>query len=299
MKKITSRKRKYVAAGILLVAVLAGASWLFFGRQHPDSVPVVVTEVDAALADLEKQIPAQFSDYEVRRSGWTGQRDTGNGRGADGYDFMVSSAADPGIVISPHHANDEIIPPTHTSGEVIAYLKQTLVASGFAVGQDFGEPDSAKTALAKGDATCLIEEIPSYSAVQFTCHGPKIEQALAAQAKPFAKAYLKAHHGLKAASLVYGPMVIRSQNPDGPIGKSHVAGYDLAEAVVAHGNDSSIALFYSKQGVWHYITESTDEYGFSCSDIMKDPDARKAYRHYWCYQREGDQGLRILDYDVK
>ena len=275
-------------AGLVIAAVVGFMLGLvFWNDPQPPQTPPIVSEAEPVIADLEKEIPKNFTDYSVVRTGWTGQSTSGSPITVPGYDFTVSDQSLPGLLVHPRRVNDELVVPAQSIDDVWGFVHEHFAAAGF--------KSLTSDSYIRGDETCTIMHEFGSVQLELRCRGEKLEKSLAEQAKPFVDLYLRAHAGLKAGDLMYGPMVVRSQNPSGPIGASKIAGYDLAEAVVRHGGDSFVALFYGHQGKWHYITEAYDEFGFSCSDITKDPQARKAFRHQWCYQYENDEGLRKLD----
>jgi len=292
-----------VVVGVTLVIGGSGLLLLQSDNTQPKAARslAVRTDVDQLIVDIESEVVGMFgADYETRRTGWDGQRDAGDARSVSGYDFALSSRANAGIVIEPHAAGDALRDPGVPAEQIVELVRQKLVNGGFQ------ENRGGATSYNRGDTVCslsleTVDWLEGYNErhnagiITLSCEGTVIDRAFAAQADEFVAAYRQAHKKLKEKDIVYGPMVVRSQDPSGPIGASKAAGYDLAEAVVAHSGNSSIALFYNKQGGdWHFIAEATDEFGFSCKDIMKDRDARKAYGGYWCQ----DNGLRILDYDA-
>lgn len=303
MKKKSVFVRKPVSLTLVAVALLLaiGITMWYASRSdegEPGSAEKVVHTVDPMLLTIEQTIPQRFPEYVARKTGWNGQRNTGNPVTVEGYKFTLSSLGDPGLLIHPRPANDELITPSQPTSDVIAYVQEQLAANSFTRSTQ-GSKTAFQQDYTRSGETCMLKTGMESKMFELRCRSNAIDQAFAAQARPFVKTYLKAHKNVRESEVIYGPMVVRSQNPGEPITASKVAGYDLAEAVVQHSGDSSIALFYSKQGRWHYITEATDEYGFSCSEIMRDPDARTAFRGQWCYQRENDEGLRILDFDPK
>lgn len=282
--------RKLPLLWLTAMAIIGFSLGLIFWSRTPSSPSLkVVSEAEPIFVALEKEIPKKFSDYEVRRTGWTGQRTAGSPVKVPGYAFTISSEAIPGLWIHPKRVNDELKETSQSVDDVWGLVHQKLVVAGFR--------ESSSESYIRDKETCTIKHELGTKLLELRCTSPKFERALAEQAKPFVGAYLASHRTTESDDLVFGPLVIRSQNPNGPITASKMAGYDLAEAVIGHSGASTIALYYSYQGVWHYVTEATDEFGFSCSAIMKNPDARKAYRHQWCYQRENDGGLRVLDGD--
>lgn len=274
--------------GIAIAAIVGfSLGLLFWDDPKVSQVSKVTAQAEPVFAQLEKEIPQKFPEYEVRRTGWTGQRLQGAPLDVPGYEFDISDQAMPGVWIHPKRVNDELLVPTQPIDDVLGFVHQRFVGASFR--------GISSDSYALNGETCAITQEPGTVLLTVRCEGETLTKALAEQAKPFVDLYLAAHSDLDASDVIYGAMVVRSQNPHGPIGASKTAGYDIAEAVIERNGSLVIALFYSYEGKWHYVTQAQDEFGFSCSDIMRDPHARKAFRHQWCYEYEDDKGLRKLD----
>ena len=125
------------------------------------------------------------------------------------------------------------------------------------------------------------------------CDSPNIQKYLAGRMAPFAKAYAKGTQTW-IKDITAGPLVIKSEKTTNnqPITASETSGYDIAEMIVQMGDKRRVALFYAnynKSSDWHYVTEANDEFGFSCKDIMKNQDARKAMYDQICYDDTSGQ----------
>jgi len=236
-----------------------------------------------------------------------------------GFDFRISSGAAPTLNISTtiyfEYLWDGTKVPDANGGDLYKIVLQKLFKEyGFretetSIGQKTNQPRSYTTTqdapnhlpdditVARGDVSCTLKA-GTYS-LDVTCDSPDIQKYLAGRMQPFAQSYSKGNQTW-IKDIVAGPLVIKSEKNTNnqPITGSETSGYDIAEMVVQMGDKRRVALFYAnynKSSQWHYVTEATDEFGFPCTDIMKNTEARKALYDQICY--DNNQGQIRVDSD--
>jgi hypothetical protein len=309
---------------LLLVAIFSGHIW---GNSRNPDVPdaTVYNNTETMLRAISKDVLAQIDKYTANTQVFYGENSAqGSGETIDGYDFKIDSRSAPTLniwttVSSETIPDDSYYPKQHGSDLYKITLQKLIGQYGFQESKDSIEekankPQSYTTlqpnmpddipddiTVAKSDVSCELTA-DSYS-LSVTCTSPTIKKYLAQRMKPFVDQYTI---GTKTwvKDVTAGPLVIKSEKTTSnqPIMGSETSGYDIAEMVIQMGTKRRVALFYAnynKNSQWHYVTEAPDEFGFPCTDIMKDPEARRALYDQICYdntkgQVRVDSGRRAL-----
>lgn len=305
-------KAKYTKSFIIILAAIVAlgfaliAGRLIHDRQQKRKDVERVQKLpgqDAAeamqnlVSSIQKEVSGKLDsekEYKVSTRGWYAEygpsRDPAS---VPGYDFQISTAGDPVIIAdAAQRATDgglETGKPTKPITTVVDALGAALQKRGF--------KSTDTLHYRKDDQTCVINVEATYT-LSMICNSPEVHTYFAAQLDPFVKSYA-ANKKVTTTNIEFGPLKINSQNRGGnpAVGASETAGYDLAELVVQQGGTKTVALYYQKDKAWHFITEAHDEFGFSCEDVMKNPDARKAMRDQVCYEYRGDVGQIRVDSD--
>lgn len=249
------------------------------------------------MASIQKEVGGKLDsqkDYKVTTRGWYAEYGPSREPASvPGYDFQISTAGDPVLIAdAARRAADgglETGKPTKPLTTVVDALGAALHGRGF--------KSSDTLHYRKDDQVCIINLEATYT-LSMICNSPEVHKYFAAQLDPFVKSYA-ANKKVATTNIEFGPLKINSQNRGGnpAVGASETAGYDLAELVVQQGGKKTVALYYQKDKTWHFITEAHDEFGFSCEDIMQNPDARKAMHDQVCYEYRGDVGQIRVDSD--
>lgn len=271
-----------VAACALLIGVCA---WLINRNARVDTLPDILTQI-------KEQTPKSFNDIIVEEQKWTAQRTTNTPQQVEGYDFKLSPQSSSTLTFAPtdvtlddasnqdkKHGSawsvDGEESPLYRSIETI--FKQNK----FSVSKE-----GTNTVFSRDSDTCLFSED------QLSCYNPEILAALAAESELFVDAYLATHRDARASDLVFGPVVIKSQDGRGVISSTHAAGYDIAEAVVETQGSKKIALYYQDtEGLWHFVTEANDEFGFTCEAMKVNDEVRKVFYDQVCLTDNGQVKL--------
>lgn len=287
----------------LLVAAIAGliilSGWFVYQGQNP-----MPKTIDAVLSQITEDAKKTYSNAVFENKyAWGAESEATGYNKVEGYDYTVSGIGK-GIWL-PFENNGETIttkkfiffkktiPSASSLNEIKTFVGSQLIKYGFTTtdNKTYHHGDDKCTVL--NDPTVL--EHPGVTEesnlLDVSCFGKDVLAISAAEMKPFVNEYLKANSSLKASDLSVGPLTIKSKNGSGVIGSSHEAGYDIAEMVVSTKTSKKIALYYSKYGVWHYITQANDEFGFECGAMKSDPDARKAMYDQVCLSENGQVKL--------
>ncbi len=285
-----------IYALVIVLIVLLGAGYTYTRIQADKA------SLSDILQTVSKEVPAKLPDYAVRITPeWQGSFDGGEIKTIAPYKFRISSGDYPGISFYPaaqkySDANGPIVPK-----QGLDKLDNALVASFKKHGVNAMTPGQAvvetgqykEYEFTRRDETCTTKTDTALYQLHIICRSAALDKAQANKAKPFVTAFLKNKPNLTDADITVGPIQIKSRNQkDSPITGSKTANYDLAEAYIqtAGTNKFKTALFYNKSGAdWVYVTSANDEFGFSCEDITKDPDARKAMYDQICYQANTGQ----------
>jgi|GEM_PF-4504088 len=265
----------------LLVVVLLG-----LGIRHLRHSSPQPQGLNAIFAAVQKDVEQNFEKYQAVVNKWPALPVDTMPQHVAGYQFTLASAGQPGVVVSSHvykHDNGDV-------SKITEHLQNVLMKAGFAkslpsIVQPV-EPGATQTQYRQADNVCTVTAYPQYAQVFLQCTSPTDLQQRAAEARPFVSSYLEQHPDLRPQDLIFGQLTIKSRNGGGVIGRSHAAGYDLAEAIIYRPGapKGSLALFYGHTGQWKYIVESNlDERAFSCTTIEASPDASKAYVGQPCY----------------
>jgi hypothetical protein len=258
------------------------------------------SDLTIVFTAIEHDISANVGDYKSDIQPWLAENISDQKVSVDGYDYRISSSALPFMQIqpvTPQYATFAGSAPVTSISTVRGHISSVLLGKGFSASKTTETMNamSATTQYARGDETCTLDEAGSTYILTLSCNSPEFPKQVAAEGKPFVKEYLTHHTNLRGADLTFGPLTIKSQHPSGVIKPSKNAGYDIAEAMINEPRGLRIALYYQKQGgPWHYVTDTTDEFGFNCQDMRSNPDARKALYAQVCYERP-DGGPRLLD----
>ncbi len=281
---------------LLLVIVLAGAitGLALQLSMRSKAPPAPSSDLYPLMDSISHAVSVKYNEYRGLKRTWLAETATGDPVPVTGYDFSITTDAYPSILIyapATHYVDDssKFVTPAHNLDAVNSVVASVFTSHGFV-----GQPDQVdqvsayapKTLYTKQDETCTTTSNVSYYQVTIVCTSPSLQQQLAAQAKPLVTAYSQANPGVKATDVTFGPMVIKSKDAtNSPIGTSKTKGYDIAEALFRFSDGSKeLALYYQKgSGSWHYIAKAGDEFGFSCSIIESNPDARKALNSQPCY----------------
>jgi hypothetical protein len=292
---------------LLAAAVIGGRAWSDHRQQSRSQTQLAAGPIAAAhdiLVSIGNQITASFSDYSVTTGNWIAQAaptDEASTFAVPDYSFKISTAALPRMTFRYNERVGEasvsslvaegLLVPKHPLDELYH-----AVVDGFKSRQFTAVPSGKSslsnvyyTSLKRNRLTCNVVSAPETTYyVEVSCTSPELERALAAKQAPFVHQYTE-HKGLQLTDVtVAGPLTIKSEGIDknGVISASARAGYDLAELLIVRGTTKTLALYYAKHGQWHYITEAADEFGFKCSDIMKDSKARTAMYDQICMNDE-------------
>lgn len=298
-------KRTLIIIVLFVVAIGGGLVLGHVRRAAKSSIAPLQTQ-QQFMKKIGDAISKQFApDYVTDTSTWDAENtDPGKTLTGKGYDFAISSSALPQLQVRPAHLikGNGIVEtnfvPAHTANEVYGFVAEWMRDHyGFTERTDGARPDDTATnqlfnnlgqggetttfTLARKQQTCEATWTTYY--LTLFCRDPDVERVAAAQLAPFVSLYA-AHHTVTGKT-VFGPLSIKSQDKAvvRPIGRSDAAGYDIAELLIHSGDHRALALFYAKGNTWHFITEASDEFGFNCTDIQKDPDARKAFHGQICY----------------
>jgi hypothetical protein len=306
MKKLSSHSIGFKQFAVLiLIAVIGitGGIILRLNRTDGDKVSFD-SNVDGLFQSIKSDIDAHLSqDYKVAVEPWYAEN-TFNSREihVNDYAYKLSSAALHTVRIQtlyPHNGEGSNFTPSVDTYVVHDRVADVLKKYGYEEGGsvESGLKMTAKTVFTGGDVMCTLTEDRSNYDVVLVCDSPELRGQLAAQGGLFIPQYLAKHPNLSESDLTYGPAIIKSRHPAGVLHPSKTAGYDIAEVLIQEPHGTRLVLYYKKQnGPWTYITDTTDEFGFTCGDMRADPDARKAMYAQVCYERP-DQGPRLLDAD--
>jgi hypothetical protein len=291
-------------AVLLLVATIVSTGAVIVRLDRKDGNTVSFdSNVDHLFAAIKNDVNANLAnDYKVDVEPWYAQ-DTRGTRGmyVSGYTFQLSTAALHTVRIQPRLPRDSEggsnFTPSVATDTVHDRVATIMRQNGFAVGGRIGNGlgTGSKTLYTRGSEICTLTENRVTYDLALVCDSPALRNQLAAQATLFIPQYLSKHPDVQASDITFGPVIIKSRHAAGVLHPSKTAGYDIAEALITEPRGTRLVLYYQKQnGPWVYITDTTDEFGFTCSDIRADPDARKAMYAEVCYERP-DQGPRLLD----
>lgn len=296
--KHTIRRSHSITFGLLLV--LAIGAGLLMRHTLASKTPQTDVSFDELFQTVRQDIGSQFSDYTVHVQDWNPMNTDPEAQYIAGYGFGLAKSAQPYLFVTPAKsaAIYDVPPPTKSPRDVADAMANVLRREGFTENErDPHTPSPWPRIFTRSIDECTINS-QAYSSVSLQCSSPSLRKQQAAAAQPFADAYLAKNPTLKAKDITFGQLTIKSKNNSGVVTASATAGYDLAEAFIYRTDqkdeEPSIALYYQKNGTWHFITAAKDEYGFSCEDIMADPNARKAYYDQICYDHTL-QGQRRMD----
>jgi hypothetical protein len=309
MKKLRAFGRSAAGRMLLLVtAAILGVVAGVWARGSRAMVPPIdlTTDATALMRAVADNINTTYAgDYRATADGWYAQNfasDTEGSEMAQGYDFGIYSLAQPNVRIEPaqpvtNSALTSTFVPKSSPENVAGTIDSLLRQHGFYKSSSAHDLSGTTTTVTymHNDQACTQQTIrPSYQ-LGLRCTSPEIMRELAKQYAPFVQGYLAAHPALHAKDIAFGPLVVKSQHGGGVITASHSPGYDIAEALVVHGNATELALYYQKgKSPWQYVTEAGDEFGFACADMQKSPATRQAFHDQICYDA-ATQAQRRLD----
>ena len=301
----------YIAAFLLLVLIIFGSFMRHRNVNHKSASPRKavtpaaldmsrLTAMQALVQTVDQEATKAAGDEYIINQTWAAENTPdGHAISVPGYAFKVSSAGEPGMVISPKNAaNVDYVnnPPSPSTGVIYSSIAATLVKTyGFT---DHPLPPSAyqettsltylplNHTLTRGSDTCSVTEDRTYRTLYMTCGNPAIANILASQTQTFAALFAAAQR-VSESDLTVGPVSIKGNSTTqstAPIAASESPGYNLADVLVQHdGGQRMVALYYAKNNTWHFITQATDEWGFKCADVVRNADARKAMYDQICY----------------
>jgi hypothetical protein len=300
---------------LILLAAYAGHVWGVHRRGSDSNLAATdggkaFAAVQQALSTAGNTAVRQYGDYKADTTIWYAENTpAGKSVAVSGYAFKLNTAAEPQLRVESQVYYESVLNDTgQQETQPLASVSQTVVGALLAQGyqeqsvtksddQLQNDPTGPSTPhatvqnmkLVKGNVICSLSQVDADYYVDVSCSSSDIDHYLAAQMQPFVNIEAKAKK-LSVSSITAGPMTIRGAQPgrqsDSAVGPSETAGYNLAEVLLVHGNDRRVALYYSHNGQWHFITEATDEYGFSCNDVFADPDARRAMFDQVCYDSQ-------------
>jgi hypothetical protein len=284
-------KNGLLVIGVAAVVAVGTVAWRLQTAAHEDLKPI--------FAAIKQDLDANTTEYKTDIQPWLAQNISDQKLAVDGYGYRISSSALPFMQIQPvaPHYDTSMPGPATSTSTIRERIGSVLLSKGFSASTTVETMSamSATTHYARGDETCTLDEARATYTLTLSCNSPELPADVAGEAQPFVNEYLTHHTNLHEADLSFGPLTIKSQDPSGVIRQSKNAGYDIAEAIVNEPRGLRIALYYQKQGgPWHYITDTTDEFGFNCEDMRSNPDARKAMYAQVCYERPNG-GPRLLD----
>lgn len=292
---------------LVIIAIIGSIGWFVSQRQNDMS-----NTPDTVLSSISSDAKSTYSNASFEPiHGWNAEASATAFNKVSGYDYAVSGVGK-GIWLAYASTGQsktipwlwvfhKTIPPANNLDEVKHWVSSRLTLYGFTT--------SDHQTYKKGSNTCTVLNDPAGLAhndfgqpsniLEVRCFGQGVAQDAAAQMKPFTEEYIRAHATLRASGLTVGPLTIKSKNGAGVIGSSHAAGYDIAEMVVSTKSKKTLALYYAKNADirtgsnsgWHYVTEATDEFGFSCDAMKADQDARKALYDQVCLSNAGQVRL--------
>ena len=287
--------------GLLIVVVvgLIGLVGWFSYRQNAKP-----KTLDAVLSKISSDAKNTYSNavFEPKYD-WGAEASATAFNKVDGYDYSVSGVgkglwlayefSDKSVRVNRLVFFKKTIPPAKSLDEVKTFVGSRLVKYGFTTTDNKTYQRNEDKCTVLNDPVELLHPgaEDESNLLEVSCFGNEVLRDSAAQMKPLVDEYLKANQGQKASDLAVGPLTIKSQYGAGVISSSHTAGYDIAEMVVSTKTEKKIALYYQKDNIWHYVTKADDEFGFSCGDMKKDPDARKAMYDQVCLSENGQVRL--------
>ena len=286
----------------LIVAVIGLAGWYVVSHRK---VPVPRQSVSTTLANISQEISSKYIYISPDTSNsWNASAGSGASLAVPDYTYRVSSQNFPTIIIS---YNDHASPSSvKLSQAVDPIAKQQIQAAGYKLTNtkydipgyyvDYAKTTSVPTSnvYVAGNSTCLVidDDLAQLSTV--SCYDKADIAQAAMTGQPYVASYLAGHKDVSEKDITYGPVTVKSKNPNAVISASHATGYDIAEVAITVKTDKELVLFYNKDGgPWKYITQAHDEYGFSCTDYMATPEIRKVMYNQVCLRADRQGQVRL------
>ncbi len=240
------------------------------------------------LQEIRKQVTATHDNIAVNDGAWPAQMGSGMPVVVPDFNFSISSQRLPSLYFGlKDKANGS---ETKSPYDIEPIIEKTLARDGYS--SLYVGPTTrlfTNNSLAQ-EEKCLSIYDGQQTVLTLTCYQAQEAIAVAQTLKPFVGAYTKAVPGNIDTETYFGPVTIKSHNTVGVIGPSQAAGYDIAEMIIAQKDDTNkqIALFYNKQGgAWQYVTQASDEFGFTCGSFLANPDVRSAMHGQICLSNNG------------
>jgi hypothetical protein len=284
---------------LIAISLVVGMGWFFYSQQNTKP-----KTLDTVLSSLNKEARNNFSNAKFEaKNDWGAEAGATAFNKVNGYDYTVSGAGK-GLWLAYQYSDKSVttkrfvlfkktIPPAKSLAEVKTFVGHKLTSYGFTT--------TDQKTFNRGSDTCTVLNDPAElqhpgvgsasNLLDVRCVSKDMLQNAAAKSKPFVAQYLQANSNLNASDLAVGQLTIKSKNGAGVIGSSHAAGYDIAEMVVSTKAKKQIALYYTKNSSWHYVTQANDEFGFKCNDMKANADARKAFYDQVCLGENGQVKL--------
>lgn len=278
-KKARNISKIHILSATIIAALILTAGVTALRRaRHTESI-------DDIFSSIEKQTKEKYSYIHVDKTSWPAQMGSGVGLNSPDrqHSYTISSQSMPSIYfLMPVNT-----PPTaiYSVTNVAESIDKVTKDTGYRINDS--ESDARKT-YKKGSDHCLYSYDNQQAVVTFSCYDDNLVKRAFALSDPIVKAYLANNTNVAENSITFGPLVIKSQNGHGVITASQTAEYDIAEAVLTINGEKKIALFYkADESNWQFVTQATDEYGFTCEAFMQNVDARNAFYGQICLSNEG------------
>jgi hypothetical protein len=251
----------------------------------------------AMFTTINDQIKMTYADITPQQYGWNASTHGLTGLTANGVDFKISPLLNPTTYYIQSDSSSPInsggwkfsrhlIQPSGNVDKVINLILPLMRQQGFAIDQS-----TPFIHFAKIDHACDYSHQENVSTL--SCYTQEDTNAAAAQVKFMVGGYKLANQTDAVGDMTFGPMVVKSQNGSGVINSTHVAGFDIAEAINTVRGTPYYVIYYRKgQGPWLYISKATDEKSFPCSDFQITEEVRKVLNDQVCVS---DHGLVRLD----
>ncbi|HSW37717.1 MAG TPA: hypothetical protein VLG37_05125 [Candidatus Saccharimonadales bacterium] len=283
-------KRKSQSGHLLLVLILVLALLAIIG------IGVELYSRRSAKQDLmqiiAKQATATYENIAVSDTAWPAQMGSGMPVPVPGYDFSISSQSLPSTYFT---LKDKVTAYAAKSPyDIESSIEKTFTSNGYSKLYVGPTTELFINSRLPQEERCTSIYDGQQVVLTLTCYQAPAIQAAAKPLNPFVSVFTKSDPSHVVADTYFGPATIKSQHPSGVIGASKTAGYDIAEMIVAQKDDTNklIALFYNKQGEpWKYVTEASDEFGFTCGSFMANQDIRSAMQGQICLNNSGQVRL--------
>ncbi|MDB5182628.1 MAG: hypothetical protein JWO47_412 [Candidatus Saccharibacteria bacterium] len=289
---------------IMVFGTMLFAGWYVRGKNKKDVPNLSPGSSAAIISEVNKTVADKYPSLSTYTTDWFAQMGTSASIPVDGYTFSLSSQNFPTTQLLQKGPDQPVNPP---ASETIISAKEavakTMSAHGFNTAQDKytiaavnnvmtnSRVDASYDVYKSGGTTCLEIYYSFNPNVTLSCFTAAEAASMAAKAKQFVYAYTAANPET-VSKITFGPLTIKSQHKSGVLGPSHLAGYDISEAVFAVGDVKNIALYYNHlNGPWTYITRANDEYGFTCGSMTSNPTVRKIMYNQICLSATGQVRL--------